>query len=242
MLARKQYDGVNAQRLRKLFLTNRKACVQELLEGRDSPRCNIPLETLTDQFQKEYVEGPNNLENPLQWLTKCLKAGDNPPEWDSVSISAQEVKNQLKCLPGNTAPGPDHLPYKVWKAIDPSGSILAKILEICRLQKRIPKSWKESTTILLYKKGDKSVPSNWRLISLQNAVYKIYAALWAKRLVNWASETEIISPCQKGFMPGEGCSEHAFLLRSLMEDARRNHNSLYSVWFDLKNAFWVNPS
>ena len=32
---------------------------------------------------------------------------------------------------------------------------------------------------------------------------KIYAALWAKRLANLASEEEIISPCQKGFMPSE---------------------------------------
>ena len=160
---------------------------------------------------------------------------------DSVPISAEEVRTQLKCLPGSSAPGPDRLPYKVWKAIDPSGSILSKILEICRLHKRIPKSWKESTTILLYKKGDQSVPSNWRPISLQNAVYKIYAALWAKRLASWPSEAEIISPCQKGFMPGEGCSEHSFLLRSLMEDARRNHKSLYSVWFDLKNAFGSIP-
>ena len=42
-------------------------------------------------------------------------------------------------------------------------------------------------------------------------------------------------------MPGEGCSEHSFLLRSLMEDARRNHKSLYSIWFDLKNAFGSIP-
>ena len=129
----------------------------------------------------------------------------------------------------------------MWKAIDLNGSILSQILEICRLNKRIPKSWKESTNILLYKKGDQSVPSNWHPISLQNAVYKIYAALWAKRLANLVSEAEIISPCQKGFMPSEECSEHVFLLRPLMEDAWRNHKPLYSIWFDLKNAFGSIP-
>ena len=69
-----------SRRLQKLFLTNRKACVWELLEGRDGPRCNIPLEALKNHFQKEYAEGSNTLENPPQWLPECLQAGDNPPE------------------------------------------------------------------------------------------------------------------------------------------------------------------
>ena len=46
---------------------------------------------------------------------------------------------------------------------------------------------------------------------------------------------------QKGFVPGEGCLEHSFLVRSVMEDARRRHLQLHVVWFDLRNAFGSVP-
>ena len=158
-----------------------------------------------------------------------------------MPVSPAEVKAQLKRLPSSSAPGPDRLPYKVWKAIDPDGVILARIFEVCRREKKVPSAWKKSTTILIPKEGDEALPSNWRPISLQNAVYKVYAAIWGRRLACWAGETGAISSAQKGFVPGEGCLEHSFLVRSMMEDARRRHRPLHLVWFDLRNAFGSDP-
>ena len=175
--------------------------------------------------------------NPPAWLEDCLKEPNPAPVWESTPISSEEVRAQLQRLPSNSAPRPDCLPYKVWKAFDPDGSLLARILEICRKRRKIPSAWKRSFTILLYKKGDEGEPSNWRPIALQNAIYKIYAALWAKRLASWSNEAAAISPSQKGFTAGEGCLEHAFLMRPLMEDARRKKGPLHLVWFDLRNAF-----
>lgn len=169
-----------------------------------------------------------NTDNP-DWH---LKEPESPSEWDSVPISKEEVKAQLQRLPSSSAPGLDRLPYKVWKTVDPSGSLLARIFEICRRECRIPSAWKLSSTILIYKKGDEGIPSNWRPISLQNAIYKIYAATWAKRLAEWATEVGTISPSQKGFVLGEGCLEHSFLVRSMMEDARRWRKPLHLVWFN----------
>ena len=171
-----------------------------------------------------------DLDNPPAWLLDCLNESDPLPEWDSGPISADEVKAQLH-MSAASAPGPDRLPYKVWKALDQNGSLLARIFEVCRKRRKIPSAWKTSTTILLYKKGDEGVPSNWRPISLQNAVYKLYAAVWAKRLASWASEAGAISPSQNSFIPGEGCLEHAFLMRSTMEDARCSKRPLHLVWF-----------
>ena len=99
-------------------------------------------------------------------------------------------------------------------------------------------AWKRSSTVLIYKKGDEGIPSSWRPISLRSAIYKIYAATWAKRLAEWATKVGAISPSQKGFVPGEGCLEHSFLVRSMVEDAWRR---LHLVWFDLRNAFGSVP-
>ena len=199
------------------------------------------MDQLNAYFRSEYAEQEIDVEHPPVWLKDCLR-GTNPlPEWDPDPISGDEVKFQLQRLPSASAPGPDRLPYKVWKVVDPHGDLLSQIFKICQREHPVPSAWKKSTTILLYKKGDEKVPSNWRPISLQNALYKVYAAVWAKRLAVWATEAGTISPSQKGFVPGEGCLEHSFLVRSLMEDARRRRKSLHLVWFDLKNAFGSVP-
>ena len=239
--ARKRYDGPQAQRLQKLFLRNRKACVREILEEGDGRRCKEPLDQLTDFFRDEYADVSIDESNPPDWLLDCLKGPDNPPAWNSASITGEEVRTQLKRMPVSSAPGPDRLPYKVWKAMDPDGELLAPIFEICRRERRIPGPWKVSTIVLIYKKGEESLPSNWRPISLQNAIFKLYAAVWARRLAEWARETGAISLSQKGFVPGEGCLEHSFLMRSLTEDARRKRKFLHLVFFDLKNAFGSIP-
>ena len=68
-------------------------------------------------------------------------------------------------------------------------------------------------------------------------MYKVYAALIARRLASWALDAEAISPSQKGFLPFEGSFEHTFLLQSAMTDARRSNRNLSIVWLDLKDAF-----
>ena len=215
--------------------------MREILNGSNDHRCNIPVDEIKEYFRNEYSAVSIDTDNPPAWLKDCLKEPNPAPEWNFVPISAEEVKAQLQRLPSASAPGPDHLQYKVWKAINRDGSLLAWIFKICCRERKIPSSWKKNTTILLYKKGYEMVPSNWRPISLQSAIYKIYAAIWAKRLASWACEAGAISPSQKGFIPGEGCLEHSFLVRSMMEDARCKRRSLHFVWFDLRNAFGSIP-
>ena len=106
--------------------------------------------------------------------------------------------------------------------------------------KRIPLSRKTNHTILIYKKGDIHNPANWRPISLQNSIYKIYTAILANRLGSWYISTKTISPMQKGFFPYEGCYEYSFLMQSVL-DSKRQKKDLRIVWFDLKNAFGSIP-
>lgn len=87
------------------------------------------------------------------------------------------------------------------KNLDPRSEIVPTILNTCRKNGRIPPSWKESTTILIHKGDDPSSMDNWRPIALQNTIYKIYAAIIASRISNWAITGNIISPSQKGFLP-----------------------------------------
>ena len=69
-------------------------------------------------------------------------------------LSQQEVRDVMKRMPYQSAPGPDQVTYAYWREVDPTSSIITKILETCRKDKKIPASWKNSTTILIHKGDD----------------------------------------------------------------------------------------
>ena len=46
-----------------------------------------------------------------------------------------------------------------------------------------------------------------------------------------------ISPSQKGFLLFEGCLEHGFTLRTVLQDARRRKRAVSATWLDLKDAY-----
>ena len=139
--ARRKHFGPEAQHLQWLFCRNRKSCVREILEGSDTRRCNIPVSELEAYFRNEYSGVELDTSNPPAWLSECLTEPNPAPVWESTPISTEEVRAQLQRLPSNSAPGPDRLPYKVWKAFDQSGSLLARIFEVCRKRRKIPSSW-----------------------------------------------------------------------------------------------------
>ena len=59
--------------------------------------------------------------------------------------------------------------------------------------------------------------------------------------MEWAICEKKVSQAQKGFLPYEGCFEHSFMLRSVIEDSKRNEMNVRIVWLDLKNVFGSVP-
>jgi len=74
----------------------------------------------------------------------------------------------------------------------------------------MPQFWKQSFPILIYKKGDIDDPENFRPITLQPVLYKIYAATLCHRLFDFIKYNNYIDKkCQKAFWPGaDGVAEH----------------------------------
>ena len=198
-----------ASKVQKWYKANRKKCVKSITTTSPQNFCEIP----TSDLESYHCQAPSeDSPPPPDWLP----TGNQLPV-DDVSdlllpFKVEEIQHQVKRLPSDSSPGPDGLDYKSWKLMSGSAQVLCTIYNICRENRRIPNSWKTSNTILIYKKGDPHSPANWRPISLQNTIYKIYAATVAKRLASWCIMTGSISQMQKGFLPFEGCFEHAFLM------------------------------
>ena len=111
----------------------------------------------------------------------------------------------------------------------------------CFRDKDVPTHWKSATTILIHKKNSTSDPSNFRPIALMSCLYKLLMSILARRMTNHAITNDLLSFEQKSARPSEGCYEHAFLLESTVNDARRQPRPLSIAWLDIKNAFGSIP-
>ncbi|CAM5106671.1 unnamed protein product [Natator depressus] len=96
-------------------------------------------------------------------------------------------------------------------------------------------------TVLVYKKGKRDDPSNWRPISLCSTMYKLYASCLPSRITEWSVSRGAISSTQKGFMSCEGCYEYNFVLQTIIKTARRTWRQCTVAWLDLANAFGSMP-
>ena len=84
------------------------------------------------------------------------------------------------------------------------------------MKKEIPAEWHIAKIACLYKKGDPSVPENYRPISLLSVGYKAFASVLFQRLKAAGAEARIMET-QYGFKTGSGTRDAIFIVRRLLD-------------------------
>ena len=75
-----------------------------------------------------------------------------------------------------------------------------KICYYCWENSYFPKEWKNSTTILIHKKGSPEDPSNFRPITLEPILSKVMTSLIRNRIFTFTVDNDYIETnLQKGF-------------------------------------------
>ena len=75
--------------------------------------------------------------------------------------------------------------------------IFSKSLRQCKY----PSSWKNAHVTAIFKKGDTSLPSNYRPISLISCVGKVMERIIYKHVYNHLIQNKLIYQYQSGFLP-----------------------------------------
>ncbi|XP_043406674.1 renalase isoform X1 [Chelonia mydas] len=230
-----RYDPAAASRIQKLYRANHSKATREILDE-PSPYCTIPSENLYSYFKDVFnCIAWNDAQHPqcLRPLPRVDEAGVLETDYTPKEVMARLSKTK------NTAPGKGGIPYSSMKKQDPGCLVLAMLFNQCKRFCRTPSSWKKTMMVLVYKKGERNDPSNWRPISLCSMTYKLYASCLASRITECSMSGGAISAIQKGFMSCERCYEHNFVLQATIEMARRALRQCTVAWLDLANAFWV---
>ena len=129
-----------------------------------------------------------------------------------------EISTAIKKLNNRKAPGADGIPAELYKYGGPVmlGVIHQLCLEVCETGEW-PVDWTKSVFIPLPKKGDLSVCSNYRTISLVSHASKILLSVIMARIQNHVNRE--IPDVQAGLRAGGGTRDQIVNLRLITEKA-----------------------
>ncbi len=150
-------------------------------------------------------------------------------------ITEREVETALKRMKKGKAAGPTGITSDMLKAGgEASLTELTNIMNTLIQGEEIPKDWKSSSTIPIYKgKGDSMNCSKYRGIRLLEHGMKVYESVLEKRLREHVS----IGNYQFGFCPGRSTTGAIFIIRQLQEKYNQKKKNLYHIFVDLEKAF-----
>ena len=154
-------------------------------------------------------------------------------------ITMEELKSASYILKPGKSTGPDPISYEMLDCIiEKQPGLLLKLFNSILLYNGKTPGWYKSILILLYKKGSKTEPLNYRGISLLSCVSKLFTAVLNKRLLAYCIEHKILKPNQLGFVPGNRCSDAHLIIQYLIQKhCHRQGKKLYGCFVDFSKAF-----
>lgn len=154
-------------------------------------------------------------------------------------INETEIKDAIKELKNNKAPGTDMILNEFLKSSLPSVvSIYCKLFNLVLDTGIIPENWTCGIIKPVYKnKGDPSNPDNYRAITLLSCLGKLFTSILNTRLNFFANEFKIISENQTGFRKGYSTTDNIFVLHALIEIYVSLNKKICCTFVDVRKAF-----
>ena len=155
-----------------------------------------------------------------------------------IEITEQEIIDIIRNLDVKKATGPDEISHFLLK--NTSQSIckpLCKLFNKSLINGQFPENWKTANIIALFKKGDKSLASNYRPISLISCVGKVMERIVFKHIYNHLVENNLIFKNQSGFLPGHSTVYQLIDIYHQICYAADNKETTCIIFCDISKAF-----
>jgi len=102
----------------------------------------------------------------------------------------------------------------------------------------IPEKWRVSRVTCLFKKGDRSLASNYRTLSISAVLLKAIMGIVLHRSREWYEA--VLHDSQNGFRRARGCPDSVFITKNLNRIAVSQNKQLFGLFLDLRAAYdWI---
>ena len=193
-------------------------------------------EMLRKQYEKSFSTPFENAKiyDPISFF-----ASENEElSFSNICITFEDVKDAIDCLSPHAAPGPDSFPAILLKKgkmtlCHPLTDIFRSSLETGE----VPNIFKMAFITPLHKGDAKTLPVNYRPVSLTSHLAKTFERVIRKSLVAYLEVNQKMNPKQHGFRQGRSCLsqllEHYDNILKIMEEG---HNA-DCIYLDFSKCF-----
>ena len=101
----------------------------------------------------------------------------------------------------------------------------------------LPYQWKNAIVKPVFKKGSRNLPQNYRPISFNCAICRVFENVIADKLYSYLLEHDILSNFLYGFIPGRSSCSQLIYAQDNWYQSLENHNTVDVVYTDIAKAF-----
>ena len=187
---------------------------------------------LNDHFQSQTILNEQNA------ILPPLPPPAYHTQLNSIILTPLEVESTLQTLKVGKASGPNGLNNRILREL--SSQLASPFCSLFNQSLRLgimPASYKEANVCPVPKKGDLSVTSNYRPISLLNSESKVFEKTIFKHLYNHLQENNMLSSFQSGFIPGDSTINQLTYLYHTFCEALDSGKEVRAVFCDISKAF-----
>ena len=198
-------------------------------------KLNTEPEKKANLLQSQYTKvfsNPNKENLKKDFESKCnLEISD-------IDITTKDITDAINDIPNHAAPGPDKIPAVVLKEC--ANELSEGILRIWRKSLdtgEIPEILKLQTIIPIYKKGSKTLPENYRPVSLTSHLTKVFERILRKKIMKHIEDNELLSDNQHAFRCGRSCLSQLLEHMDYVLKALENKFNIDVIYLDFAKAF-----
>ena len=151
-------------------------------------------------------------------------------------LNYREVSEAIKQCKSCKACGIDHITNQLLKS-EAMTKLLFCFFSKCFTTGKIPDCWHKSIINPIPKSaGYTTNPLEYRGLSLQSCVYKVFSNIINKRVMDHLESSACIAEEQNGFCKRRSCLHHIFTLLTLVRNPCQN-GAIFATFIDFRKAF-----
>ena len=153
-------------------------------------------------------------------------------------FTIKEILGAIKRLKLHKASGIDIVSNDLIKATaDIISPLLCSLFNSILSTEYFPKQWCIGMIIPLYKSGEFDDPNNYRGISINSCISKLFTLILNDRFTEYLNVNNTIYYNQIGFRKGYRPADHVFTLKTLVDQAFHAKKDLYVCFVDFRKAY-----